>query len=82
MYWWGRGHSVLLISLYIDDLVIAGAEEVEVEAFKAQMKSTFDMSDLGLCFYLGIEVRQDSTGITLRASASDTTPSASSSRVG
>ena len=27
----------------------------------------FDMSDLGLlCFYLGVEVRQDASGITLR----------------
>jgi hypothetical protein len=31
------------------------------------MKKTFDMSDLGLLsFYLGVEVHQDSTRITLR----------------
>ena len=31
------------------------------------MKKAFDMSDLGLlCFYLGVEVRQDASGITLR----------------
>ena len=31
------------------------------------MKEAFDMSDLGLlCFYLGVEVRQDATGIALR----------------
>ena len=31
------------------------------------MKKLFDMSELGLlCFYLGIEVRQDTTGIALR----------------
>ena len=31
------------------------------------MKERFDMSDLGLlCFYLGVEVRQDARGITLR----------------
>jgi hypothetical protein len=30
------------------------------------MKEKFDMSDLGLlCFYLGIKVRQDASGITL-----------------
>jgi hypothetical protein len=35
--------------------------------FKAQMKATFQMSDLGLlCFYLGIDVHQDNDGITLR----------------
>ena len=31
------------------------------------MKKLFDMSELGLlCFYLGVEVRQDATGIALR----------------
>ena len=35
--------------------------------FKAKMKKAFDMSDLGLlCFYLGVEVRQDATRIALR----------------
>ncbi|XP_066333519.1 uncharacterized mitochondrial protein AtMg00810-like [Miscanthus floridulus] len=30
------------------------------------MKKAFDISDLGLlCFYLGVKVRQDTTGITL-----------------
>jgi hypothetical protein len=29
------------VSVYVDDLVITGMEEAEVEAFKAQMKVTF-----------------------------------------
>jgi hypothetical protein len=29
------------VGVYVDDLVITGMEEVEVEAFKAQMKATF-----------------------------------------
>jgi hypothetical protein len=62
----GREYSVLLVGIYIDDLVITGTEEAEVDAFKAQMKATFHMSDIGLlCFYLGIEVHQDNGGITL-----------------
>jgi hypothetical protein len=41
-----------------------------VEAFKEEMKATFQMSDLGLLsFYLGIEVHQDSSGISLRQTA-------------
>jgi hypothetical protein len=61
----GRGHSVLLVSVYVNDLII-GTEEAEVEAFKAQMKGTFQMSDLDLLyFYLGIKVHQDDGGITL-----------------
>ena len=48
-------------------MIITRAGEDEVEAFKAQMKQTFDMSDLGaLSFYLSVEVHQDATGITLQ----------------
>ncbi|XP_066324367.1 uncharacterized mitochondrial protein AtMg00810-like [Miscanthus floridulus] len=62
----GSGRSVLLIGVYVDDLIITGAEGDRVEAFKAQKKKEFDMSDLGLfCFYLGVEVRQDVSGIAL-----------------
>jgi len=65
MYRRGSGRTVLLVGVYVDDLIITGAGEDEVEAFKAQMKQIFDMSDLGaLSFYLGVEVHQDATGIT------------------
>jgi hypothetical protein len=38
-----------------------------LKEFKEEMKRAFWMSDLGLLsFYLGIEVRQDAGGITLR----------------
>ena len=67
----GNGHNVLLVGVYVDDLIITGAEEQKVEVFKVQMKKAFDMSDLGLLFfYLSVEVHQD---------AKPTTPSASSS---
>jgi hypothetical protein len=53
--------------VYVDDLVITGSSLVVVEKFKEEMKRAFLMSDLGLLsFYLGIEVRQDAEGITLR----------------
>jgi hypothetical protein len=57
-----------LVGVYVDDLVIIGTKKAEVEAFKEEMKATFQMSDLGLLsFYLGIEVvHQDSSGISLR----------------
>jgi hypothetical protein len=51
----GSRRSVLLVGVYIDDLVITDTK-AEIEAFKAQMKATFYMSDLGLYFYLGVEV--------------------------
>jgi hypothetical protein len=47
-------------------LVITVTKDVEVAAFKKEMKVTFQMSDLGLLSYLGIEVHQGDSGITLR----------------
>jgi hypothetical protein len=66
VYWRGSGRTVLLIGIYVDDLIVTGAEEEEVLKFKAQMKEKFDMSDLGLlCFYLSVKVRQYTSCITL-----------------
>ena len=54
----------------VDDLVITGAKDAKVAAFKKEMKATFQMSDLGhLFFYLGIEVHQSDSRITLRQTA-------------
>ncbi|XP_039789556.1 uncharacterized mitochondrial protein AtMg00810-like [Panicum virgatum] len=62
----GNGANALLVGVYVDDLVITDTKDTEVEAFKEEMKDTFQMSDLGpLSFYLGIEVHQDDSGITL-----------------
>jgi hypothetical protein len=66
----GKDGNALLVGVYVNDLVITGTKEVEVQAFKEEMKAIFQMSDLGLLsFYLGIEVHQDSSGISLRQAA-------------
>jgi hypothetical protein len=58
------------VGVYVNDLVITGAKDAEVAAFKEEMKATFQMSDLGhLSFYLGIEVHQGDSGITLLQTA-------------
>jgi hypothetical protein len=63
----GNGGNALLVGVYVDDLVITGTMDAEVTTFKEEMKATFQMSDLGLfSFYLGIEVHQSNSGITLR----------------
>jgi hypothetical protein len=63
----GNGGNVLLVGVYVDDLVITGTKDAEVATFKEEMKATFQMSDLGpFSFYLGFEVHQDDSGITLR----------------
>jgi hypothetical protein len=66
----GNGGNALLVGVYVDDLVITGTKDAEVAAFKEEMKANFQMSDLGLLsFYLGIEVHQGDSGITLRQTA-------------
>jgi hypothetical protein len=67
IYRWGNGGNTLLVGVYVNDLVITDTKDAEVAAFKEEMKATFQMSDLGLLsFYLGIEVHQADSGITLR----------------
>ena len=52
--------------MYVDDLIVTGNDDNEISRFKLEMQSQFKMSDLGLLsFYLGIEVRQDDSSITL-----------------
>jgi hypothetical protein len=66
----GNGGNTLLVGVYVDDLVIIGTKDAEVAAFKEELKATFQMSDLELLsFYLGIEVLQGDSGITLRQAA-------------
>jgi hypothetical protein len=62
----GNGGNALLVGVYVDNLVITGTKDAEVSSFNEEMKATFQMSDLGLLsFYLGIEVHQGDSGITL-----------------
>jgi hypothetical protein len=62
-----NGGNALLVGVYVDDLVITDTNDVEMATFKEEMKTTFQMSDLGLLsFYPGIEVHQGDSGITLR----------------
>lgn len=56
----------LIVAVYVDDLFVTGTNKRIIDEFKQMMSSRFDMSDLGeLTYYLGIEVKQHSEGITL-----------------
>ena len=59
-----------MVGVYIDDLVIIGANYEDIKKFKMEMADVFRMSNLGLlCYYLGIEVRQTPVGITISQGA-------------
>jgi hypothetical protein len=48
----------LMICVYVDDLLIAGTLDSDIEVFKQEMRDWFKMRDLELLsYYLGIEVR-------------------------
>jgi hypothetical protein len=54
-----NGDNILIISLYVDDLLVTGNNNNNVETFKQEMMSVFEMTDLGLMsFFLGMEVKQ------------------------
>jgi hypothetical protein len=69
IYRWGNGGNALLVGVYVYNLVIIDTKDAEVAAFKKEMKVTFQMSDMWLLSYLGIEVHQGDSGITLRHTA-------------
>jgi hypothetical protein len=61
-----RHQHQLIVGVYIDDLVIMGGNLDELKQIKEEMKSTFQMADLGLLqYYLGLEVSQGEGGITV-----------------
>lgn len=67
--WYRRdGDSTLIVASSVDDLTIAGTPDL-VAAFKSDIKSHFDMSDLGpMHWILSIEVQRNRTARTLAIS--------------
>jgi len=55
-----EGIETMMVSVYVDDLLITGSCDRLVEAFKLDMSAKFEMSDLGLMnYFLGMEVHQE-----------------------
>ena len=52
--------------MYVDDLVITGTDQGEIDRLKLQLAASFDMTDLGdLHYFLGIEVIRTPEGILI-----------------
>ncbi|KAG8481669.1 hypothetical protein CXB51_026598 [Gossypium anomalum] len=61
-----QAETQLIVSLYVDDLLVTGGDRNMLADFKAKMKDTFEMSDLGqMIYFLGMEVQQTHSGIFL-----------------
>ena len=60
----GTDANLIVVSVYVDDLLVTRSNEKLVKEFKVEMLKVFEMTDLGLMFYfLGIEVNQDHDGV-------------------
>ncbi|WP_286497683.1 reverse transcriptase domain-containing protein, partial [Escherichia coli] len=59
-------HGIVIICIYVDDLIVGGDHESEIEHVKTLLKEEFDMKDLGeLRYFLGIEIVRTEEGIWL-----------------
>ncbi|KAK1431599.1 hypothetical protein QVD17_08069 [Tagetes erecta] len=62
-----KNSNLLIIALYVDDLFVTGTSLSIINEFKNGMSNKFEMTDLGrLTYYLGIEVSQSNSGITIK----------------
>ena len=56
----------MVITIYVDDLIIVGDSAMEIDHVKGPLKQEFEMKDLGeLHYFLGIEVIKTPKGIWL-----------------
>jgi hypothetical protein len=70
IYFWQNENVQLVVGVYVDDLIITGSDRNNIRSFKEEMTVAFKMSDLGLLhYYLGIEVKQSASGISLSQGA-------------
>ncbi|KAF2317533.1 hypothetical protein GH714_023996 [Hevea brasiliensis] len=52
-----QSNDVVVVSLYVDDLLVTGSNLKLIEEFKFKMQQVFEMNDLGkMCYFLGMEI--------------------------
>ena len=51
--------DLVIVSLYVDDLLVTGGNKARITVFKHNMMKMFEMTDLGeISYFLGIEIKQ------------------------
>ena len=54
--------SILIV--YVDDIIITGDDETEIQTLKSRLSNEFEIKDLGqLRYFLGMEVARSKTGL-------------------
>ena len=58
--------GIALVVIYVDDLIVRGDSDANINDVKLLLKQKFQMKDLGeLCYFLGINVIRSLGGIWL-----------------
>ncbi|XP_019257873.1 PREDICTED: uncharacterized protein LOC109236110 [Nicotiana attenuata] len=61
-----KGTSISILAVYVDDIVLTGNDQGELNALKAFLDQEFKIKDLGnLHYFLGMEVVPESSGLIL-----------------
>lgn len=56
--------DIMLVQVYVDDIIFGATKQSVVKEFKQLMQHEFQMSSMGeLTFFLGLQVKQSSSGI-------------------
>jgi hypothetical protein len=51
--------ELLMVSLYVDDLLVTKSNMKQIDVFKREKEDVFEMNDMGkMTFFLGMEVKQ------------------------
>jgi hypothetical protein len=64
-----EGKDILLVQIYVDDIIFGSTDDKLCKEFEQLMHKKFKMSSMGeLTFFLGLQVKQKSTGIFIHQS--------------
>lgn len=60
------GDDITLLIVYVDDMIVTGSNNNEIEKLRSYLSKEFEMKDLGaLKYFLGIEVSRSKHGLFL-----------------
>jgi len=70
LYYQGKGEDALLVTVYVDDILVASRNLEHIESLKKHLSGVFDIKDLGdVKHCLGIEFSWKKNGIAMYQSA-------------
>ncbi|XP_016684106.2 uncharacterized mitochondrial protein AtMg00810-like [Gossypium hirsutum] len=65
-----ENETLLIVSLYVDDLLVTSSRNELIEEFKKQMQDVFEMTNLGeITYFIGIEINQTQHAIFISQQA-------------